>query len=238
MGKNGKFLTYDQQCLIAIARALPTDDIYRRTIQDEVEDGSNRSLEVFTESDPEIPVFCGCGQTESVDLPMTLANLMEYGDRSGIAQVYGKFCALCRSKKPRAIFIRTAKPTVVNLVLHSLHDYRASHDQAILHTLPFDSPIPVIVERRTTFCKLFARIGMWAWDREGYTLPMNWDEPDDDLRKKKPETRLEWAKSLVFGWGYRRSRSKIFRDLSDSEFVEVVMEMQMQKMVESTRAKR
>ena len=61
---------------------------------------------------------------------------------------------------------------------------------------------------------------------------------DDDLRKKKPETRLEWAKSLVFGWGYRRSRSEILRDLSDSEFVEVVMEMQMQKMVESTRAKR
>lgn len=231
--KKSKSLTYNQQCLVAIVRALPKDDPYRKTIQDNIKDGLNWSIEGFTELDSEIPVFCGCGQTKSVDLPVTLTNLMEYGERSGIAQMYKKFCKLYRLKKPRAMFIRTAKPTVVNLVLHSLYDYRTSHDQAILHTLPLGGPIPLLVERRTTFCSLLTRIGMWAWGRLGYILPMNWDEPDDDLRKVGPERRLDLAKSLVWEWGWRRSRSKMFRELSDSKFVEVVMEMQMERMVES-----
>ena len=238
MGKNGKSLTYDQQCLIAIARALPTDDVYHKTIQDEIETGSGLSLVEFTGPDPEVPVFCGCGQTESVDLPMTLVNLMEYGDRSGIARVYARFHELYSPGKPRAMFIRTDKPAVINLVLHSLTAFRTHWDyDTVIHMLrPRGQPL--FVERRTTFCELFARIGPWARDREGYTLPINWSDSDGDLRKLGSGQRLAAARSLATEWGYHRRWSKVFKGRDDSDFVEVVMEMQMQKAVEAMHAKR
>ncbi len=230
--KKGRSLTYDQQCLVAIARALPDDDPYRHTIESEVKDNPSWTLEHFTRSDPTIPVVCGCGNSDLVGSSLTLDNLIEYGDRSGVARTHSEFCKLYASDKPRAVFIRTAKPSRVNIVVHPLNMFRTHWDGAVLHTFRLNG-LPLFVERRTTFCKLFTRIGMWAWDREEYVLPLNWDEYDYDLRKVKPDAQYGAAVSVAGSWGYQRSRSKLFRDLPDTEFVDTVMKMQMRRMVES-----
>ena len=66
---------YNQQCLIAIARGMPENHPYRQLIHDQLIDAPMLTLEEFTQSDPDIPLFCckgvftGTGRIHPLTVP-------------------------------------------------------------------------------------------------------------------------------------------------------------------------
>ena len=229
-------LNYSGQCLTAIARALPEEDDYRFTIEEMLKDDPSQSLEEFSQSCPEIPLLCGlCDRVYATrGLPFSLDNVTEYGSRSHIVKAYTEFCNMFETERSMAMFMRIAIPKRLNVVVHDLNMFRMSWDPEILVSTRAPNGAPLFVERRTTFCRLFASIGLWSLDRPGHIVSFHdGDGGGIDLRTVHPSERLRQAIYVAGTWGHRRTRSKMFRDLSDEEFIEEVMEMQMERRIET-----
>lgn len=225
-------LNYNRQCLTAIARALPSGDDYRRTIKIQMKEDLGWTMEEFTYADPGIPVFCGKGSVVASGEPLTLRNVREHEGDSHIANLYKRYWNSVTIDKPKAMFIQLDGPKRLNVVVHMLNDFRTSWDPAVL-LLTRPSGIPLFIEPRTTFCRLLAGIGPWSLDRPGRIVPFEFDYATDDLRRERPENLLRVAIRVAAKWGHRRTRSLMFRDLTDKQFISKVMQMQMERRVKT-----
>jgi len=133
-----------------------------------------------------------------------------------------------------ALFMRVTIPKRLNIVVHDLNMFRKSWDPEVLVSTHVPGGMPLFIERRTTFCRLFASIGMWSLDRPGRIVEFHdGDGGGVDLRTVHPDERLRAAIGVAGSWHYQRTRSKMFRDLTDKQFVKKVMEMQMERRIKT-----
>jgi hypothetical protein len=220
---------YNLQCLVAIARALPLDDIYRVELDKMIKDGEAPHIEVFT-IDPEIPVMCVRAQHEVTHPIVRLDELIAKGEESRLLHLYRETQMKYNDSKPLAMFVRLSQPHKLNVVMHTLQAARTSWDPAVIYSERFKDQ-RVFVERRTTFCRLLASIGWWSMGRAGRIVPIAWDD-SVDLRTIEPRMLYVRAKELVAMWRLKRSTSSMFRDLTDEQFTHKVMEMQMERRIE------
>ena len=221
---------YNEQCLTAVARALPEDDDYRHTIEANLKSGENNTLEEFSHGMLDVPVLCCLADYETTHPILRLDEFRLNGGDSGLAKLFLDTERRYLLDKPIAMFVRLSDPARLNVVLHRLNMFRTSWDPAVLHMIRPEG-VPVFVERRTTFCRLLASIGLWSLGRPGRIVPFD-DEAIDDLRRVDPQDLYETAVRVADRWGYRRTRAITFRDLSDGEFIRKVMEMQMAGRIE------
>ena len=125
----------------------------------------------------------------------------------------------------------------LNVVVHGLYELRLWHNPEVLASFtPSGRYRPVFVERRTTFCRLLASIGLWSMDRPNRVIKFDYDEDGTsdcnyDLRREMPEDRYRAAVRIAGRWGLQRTRTLALRDLSDKQFIRKVMEMQMARRI-------
>ena len=223
---------YGHQCLIALARALPSEDVYRRTIMKAVESNSAPSLEEFT-SDLDIPALCCVAQHEHTHPIVRLDEFQAKGGDSMMADLYLETQSRYKTEKPVAMFVRLSQPKRLNVVVHRLRSVRTSYDPAVIHSGMFPKTGWIYMERRTDFCRLLASMGIWSHGRPNRIAPIYWGEGGyDDLRTCPPDMLYAFAKVAVRPWKLTRGGSKIFRGLTDEQFIRKVMEMQMVRRIE------
>ena len=148
MSRQGSTLTYDQQCLMAVARALPEDDEYRIEILDGLKnDRENQSLKMLTLMDHLIPFFCGTGEFDNMDFMFSLEQASKLGEDSGLAKAYQRFSDIYATDKAKVMFVRLHDPKRLNVVLHTLTNFRPSWDPAVMLYIPrYRQPPPRTVE--------------------------------------------------------------------------------------------
>jgi len=233
MPKPSRVLNYNQQCLVAIARALSEDDEYRRDIVDSLENEADFNLVNFTANDGLIPCFCGTGEFDDMSFNLSLDQAIRLGEKSGLAQAYQRFWNTYWSDRPKAMFIRLSHPRT-NVVVHTLNRFRTSWDPNILLYMPRHNGHALFVEKRTTFCKLLVRIGHWSYGHPDRLVAIYRGDDSQDMRLiSHPGNLYKTAVRIAGGWGHRRTRSLQFRDLDNDAFVRKVMAMQMEKRVET-----
>jgi hypothetical protein len=214
---------------MAIARALPDDDIYRLEIETQIKDKVAPDIEVFTQY-PDIPVMCVQAKHEHTHGLVRLDEFIAKGDESRLLHLYRETQMMYGIRKPVAMFIRLSQPKRLNVVMHTLQSHRTCDDPEVLHSDLFERGW-VYMESRVTFCRLLAGIGRWAAERIPRIVPIDWEDARD-LRAVQAESRYCRATELVRSWKRTRHSSRMFRDLTDDEFVSKVMEMQMARRIE------
>lgn len=229
--------SYNQQCLIAIVRALPVDDEYGNLIEAEIKGNPNWTLQEFTHNYDDVPFFCSHHEFTQQASHFTLEAVRDLREDSDIVKAWNGFLKTYnKTSKPHAMFLRLtgkAQERRINVVVHSLNMFRTSWDPAVMETIRPPGKMPIFIERRTTFCRLMSAVGLWAVGRDVRIVPIDWDSYNGDLRKKHRCDILQAAIGVAHSWGYQRKSAKMFRGLTDSKFVEVVMEMQMKRRIES-----
>lgn len=204
-------------------RALPKDDGYRLAIKGGMaEDDWN--LEQWSGNTKDVPMVCVSQAVEHDGARLRMDELIRLGEKSGLAREYVDLRTVYWIDRPVAMFARLSNPLRLNVVLHQLNFLRTGREPEILHEFDIGG-MPTYVESRKDFCKLLTRFGRWSTDRADRTVQFgSWC---DDLRLSPPHCVLEDAKALVNSWGMRRTYSVAFKRLSDEEFVQTVVEMQM-----------
>jgi hypothetical protein len=234
---------YRQQCITAIARALPEDDEYRHSIADKSRQDPRWTLEQLSGEYLGIPVNCCHPEFNGTKPILRMDEVEAKGEYSGLGKLFLQTERIVsEDERPAAMFIRLSQPERLNVVVHRLYELRLWHNPEVLASFTPSGQRPVFVERRTTFCRLLASIGLWSVDRPNRVVKFDYDHDGTsdcnyDLRRVVPKDRYRAAVSFAGRRRIQRTRTLAYRDLSDKQFVQKVMEMQMAHRIKTGRWK-